>query len=178
MAQQTYIKADISELNKIIKDMGHNFYTRVGIIGGNAMKPHMESKKKDSTKKKSKRVASSIESGMTMAEIGAIHEFGSLTNNIPPRSFLRMPIEEKKKDLIRFLSSPTVRAVIAKGDVKRAFKMLGTEAVGIVMDAFRSRGFGRWADNKQQTIDRKGSDAPLIDTGELRKSITYDVKSK
>lgn len=178
MAQQTYIKADISELQRIVKDMGHNFYARVGIIGANAMKPHMEGKNKNSNKKKSKRVASDIESGMTMAEIGVIQEFGSVTNNIPPRSFLRMPIEEKKRDLIRFLSSPTVRAVVSKGDVKRAFKMLGTEAVGVVLDAFRTRGFGHWADNKQQTIDRKGSDSPLIDTGELRKSITYDVKTK
>jgi hypothetical protein len=29
---------------------------------------------------------------------------------------------------------------------------------------------------KQSTIDRKGSSKPLIDTGELRNSISYEVK--
>lgn len=178
MATQTFIKADISELQQIVKDLGHNYYIRVGIIGSNAAKPHMENKNKNSNKKKSKRVASTVESGMSMAEIGVIQEFGSMTNNIPPRSFLRMPIEEKKRDLIRFLAAPEVQGFIAKGDIKRAFKALGTEALGIVLDAFRTRGFGHWADNAQQTIDRKGSDSPLIDTGELRKAITFDVKTK
>ena len=30
----------------------------------------------------------------------------------------------------------------------------------------------------QKTIDRKGSSKPLVDTGELRNSITYEVRQK
>ncbi|MBY6921870.1 hypothetical protein HYH30_19035, partial [Clostridium botulinum] len=33
-----------------------------------------------------------------------------------------------------------------------------------------------WAENSAETIKRKDSDKPLIDTGELRKSITYVIK--
>ena len=35
-----------------------------------------------------------------------------------------------------------------------------------------------WAPNSPATIARKGSDRPLIDTGELRKSITYVVRKR
>ena len=35
-----------------------------------------------------------------------------------------------------------------------------------------------WAVNSQTTIDRKGSDRPLIDTGEMRKSITHVMREK
>ena len=33
-----------------------------------------------------------------------------------------------------------------------------------------------WAANSEDTVKKKGSDRPLIDTSELRKSITYVVK--
>lgn len=178
MVQQTYIKADLSELQKIVKDMGHNFYTRVGIIGANASKHHKVAETKTLKSGKKKRVKTKEVGDMTMSEIGIIQEFGSMANNIPPRSFLRMPLEEKKRDIIRFLSSPPIRAMISKGEIKRAFDALGAEALGIILDAFATRGFGHWADNSQRTIDKKLSDSPLIDIGELRKSITWDVKQK
>lgn len=179
MAKQTQIKADISELQRIVKDMGNNFQARIGILGGNASKHHAQAKTRTLKNGKKRREKSKVlTSELTMSEIGVIQEFGSVENKIPPRSFLRMPIEEKMKDLIRFLGTAPVKKQIASGNIKQAFKMLGTEAVGIVLDAFNTRGFGKWAPNAQRTIDQKGSDAPLIDIGELRKSITYDVKTK
>ena len=35
-----------------------------------------------------------------------------------------------------------------------------------------------WAENAESTKKRKGSSKPLIDTGQLRKSITHVVKKK
>ena len=35
-----------------------------------------------------------------------------------------------------------------------------------------------WAENAESTIKQKGSSKPLIDTGQLRKSITHVVKKK
>jgi len=34
-----------------------------------------------------------------------------------------------------------------------------------------------WAPNSPRTVKRKGSDRPLIDTGQLRKSITYVIRN-
>ena len=35
-----------------------------------------------------------------------------------------------------------------------------------------------WPPNSPRTIRRKGSDQPLVDTGEMRKAITYVVRDK
>lgn len=110
---------------------------------------------------------------MGNAEIGVIQEFGSLTNNIPPRSFLRMPLQKKKQQLEDALAG--MQKEIVNGEVEKILAKLGLVAENIIGDAFKTKGFGQWAPNKPSTIDRKGSSAPLIDTGQLRRSITSKV---
>lgn len=176
MTAQTVIKADLGRLTDIINQLGGAFYTRVGIIGALAAAKHPVAETKISKSGKKNRVASGESSEMTNAEIGVLQEFGNA--KIPPRSFLRMPIEEKVRDLIRFLGSKMIVDLIGRGEIKKVYTMLGIEAEGIVQDAFRSRGFGQWAPNSPVTIEKKGSDAPLIDIGELRKSVTSDVVAR
>lgn len=173
MAKQTKIKFDISGLQDAVKALGKGHYARVGILGGDASAKHKEAVGHGKTRK-----ASAAPSPFTNAEIGLVHEMGSISRNIPPRSFLRMPIEEKKRDLIRFLGSSKIQELFKAGQIKKIFKMLGVEAEGIVDDAFRSRGFGKWALLSQRTIDAKGSDAPLIDTAQLRRSVSSDVVTR
>lgn len=178
MVKQTQIKVDLTGLNDLIQKLGKDHYTKVGILGGNAAEKHKNSETVTLKSGKRVRMSSGVESPFTNAEIAVIHEFGSVSRNIPPRSFLRMPIEEKKNELIRFLGSTRVKTLFDSGDIKKIFKILGIEAERIVQRAFESRGFGRWDPNAPSTIAAKGSSAPLIDTSQLRRSITSKVVSK
>lgn len=106
--------------------------------------------------------------GLTIPDVGAVNEFGM--GNIPERSFLRSTMSEKrgeyKQAMIRLL------ALIIKGKVSgnRAFEILGLQAARDVQ-----RKIDEITDppNSQRTIDAKGSDKPLIDTGLLRKSVSW-----
>lgn len=155
------VKADLSRLEKYMRDIKSNYVARVGILGGDASAPH------DS------------ESGMTNSAIGLVHEFGSQDGNIPPRSFLRMPLETQQNKLIEiFEDHPEVKKAIAEGNTKYALKIIGFYGEQIVKDAFRSSGFGQWKPNAPATVRKKGSSRPLIDTGKLIASVSSDVVKK
>jgi len=160
MAQQTSISFNLDGLEDIARKLGDSLVARVGILGSDV------ARKGDD------------DSDLTNSEIGAIQEFGSETANIPPRSFLRMPVETHAKEIMKSMDTPAVRKAVEAGDAVIVFKILGIAAEGFVKQAFSTGGFGKWAANKPSTIDRKGSSKPLIDTGELRRSITSDVAKK
>lgn len=107
------------------------------------------------------------------AEIGILQEFGSVTNNIPPRSFLRMPLETKRKRLEEAFTGSAED--LANGDIKKVLQKVGFVAEEIIDDAFRTGGFGNWAPNAPATVAKKKSSRPLIDTAQLRRSITSKV---
>lgn len=58
---------------------------------------------------------------------------------------------------------------------KRHLELAGMEGQNSARDWFEDPRNG-WAPNSPVTIALKGSERPLVDTGELRKSITYVVK--
>lgn len=160
MAQQTEISFNLDGLEDIRRKLGDELVARVGILGSDVAR-----KGDDDT-------------DLTNSEIGVIQEFGSETANIPPRSFLRMPVETHAREIMKSMDSPAVRKAVESGDAVTVFKILGIAAESFVKQAFSSGGFGKWAPNTPATVDRKGSSKPLIDTGELRRSITSDVVKK
>ena len=109
----------------------------------------------------------------SVIEYGAMHEYGAPEKHIPRRSFLRVPTMSKEKEIVRFFDS---RAKLLT-DGMNANMLLGQTGVyvqGIVLRAFREND---WAPNSQQTISKKGSSAPLIDTGHLMQSISWEVRN-
>ncbi len=108
-------------------------------------------------------------------ELAILQNFGSFTRNIPARPFIAMPIQEKRKDILAFAASKKMRDLLLAGDVKKALGLLGVFAENIIQKAFDTGGFGKWAPNKQSTIDRKGSSKPLINISELRKAVWSKV---
>lgn len=159
MTAQTRVVADLSQLEELVKELGGMWVARVGILGNNAATPHANA-------------------GLTNSELGVIHEFGSLSRNIPPRSFLRMPVEVKQKEIVQGMASYRTKNALENGNIKRVYQDLGLYAEGFVKQAFASGGFGTWKGNAESTIAQKGSDRPLIDTAQLRRSITSDVIKK
>jgi len=120
---------------------------------------------------------------VTNADLGVIHEYGSEKAHIPARSWLRMPLQlympAVYKEIAGTFFTALERTGMAADTVyKQKFSLLGKRAEAVIQKAFASRGFGHWIANKPSTIAAKGSDAPLIDTAEFRKSITSDVKVK
>jgi hypothetical protein len=105
----------------------------------------------------------------TVADVATMHEFGI---GVPRRSFIADWADEALSAAQGRLRKAAQR--IAKG---------GDEALELER-------FGLWAQGEIQkrmskgippalspvTIARKGADIPLIDTGQLRSSITYEVK--
>jgi hypothetical protein len=108
---------------------------------------------------------------LTVAEVAEFHEFG-LGNN-PRRSFLADWVTEKHDE---------IRNVVIKGGQSLVRRQI--PSVSTLLEQF-----GAWADGSiqkriadqippplsEETIARKGSSVPLIDTGQLRSSISYRV---
>jgi hypothetical protein len=160
MAKQSKITAKLDKLEEVLRAIGGELEVRVGILGSNASAVHDE------------------ESDLTNSEVGLIQEFGSEKNGIPPRSFLRMPIEQKQEAIVGVMSSKLVKGLVKSGNIKGVYDVLGEVAAGVVKEAFPTSGYGNWKPNARSTIRKKGSSRPLIDTGTLAGSITYDVVRK
>lgn len=148
--------ADFKTFQDKLKDFD-NYVIKVGILQGKAQALHKGTKE-------------------TNVDIGAKHEFGSISEKIPQRSFLRMPLDFKREELLEKIIKKS--NAILRGDTKLSFKIIGVMSETIIQEAFETRGFGQWKENAPMTIALKGSDMPLIDTGQLRRSVTSEVKSK
>jgi len=175
MSKQTEIRFNLDGLDDIKKAIGDKYVTRVGIINDKAGQIDGDS-------------------GLSNAQLGFIQMFGSITNNIPPRDFLSMPLQHESKDLIKALSANDVKAAFAARNYKKVMALLGVAAEEIIQRAFETGGFGQWSPNAEITINGgwmknkksgkpffvkgKKSEQPLIDKGELRDAITSDVVSK
>lgn len=120
-------------------------------------------------------------SGYTNAQIGYIHEFGHAP--IPKRSFLHKPILYKKQEILTwlYLNKAKITDLIAKGDMYRIYEILGVKCEQIVQTAFVTSCWNQWASLSKYTViarklkNKNDKLRPLIDTGQLRKSITSKV---
>ena len=115
---------------------------------------------------------------LTNAEIGAIHEFGVISEGIPRRSFLKDPIEMQKEELLE-TANKVIKANIAKPNgTRKIFELIGIKGEAIVQEAFESGGFGTWKPLAQSTIDGKGHEEKLINTSQLRRSVISKVEKR
>lgn len=134
--------------------------------------------------------------GETNAEVGAKMEFGSIEESTasdaqlaargrnyspiwsgnPARSFLEMPLTtdlpHRVKDQGKLIVSTIIDPTLGPKD---ALAMIGEMGERSVAAAFDTEGFGEWPPNSEITKDWKGSDKPLIDSGQLRDSISSRV---
>ncbi|MBO7733118.1 MAG: hypothetical protein J6S67_11210 [Methanobrevibacter sp.] len=148
-------KLNNTKLKVLNKEFGKDYAAYVGILGSDASSLHEDS-------------------DYTNAQIGAVQEFGSISNNIPARSFIRMPLEMRLPNWVAEHSKDYMNACV-NGKKREFYNKMALQAEIIIQEAFESRGFGQWKENMPSTIKRKGSDMPLIDTGALRRSISSEV---
>ncbi|KKX52436.1 hypothetical protein [Brevibacillus borstelensis] len=92
----------------------------------------------------------------------------------PPRPVLEPAIEHNKEALAGQLKKVMEAALNGQNPEPELHKA-GLMGQNFARDWFTNPANG-WAPNSPKTIEKKGSSNPLIDQGELRKSITYVVK--
>nr|DAV88002.1 MAG TPA: virion morphogenesis protein [Caudoviricetes sp.] len=106
-----------------------------------------------------------------------IQSHGSPLWQSPPRPVIEPALEANKEKISAQFKQ--IYKAAAEGDgpgMDRAIDRTGLAAQNIVRGWFTDPR-NNWAPNSPKTIKRKGSDRPLIDTGSLRKAITYVVRS-
>lgn len=105
-----------------------------------------------------------------------IRSHGSPLWHAPPRPVLE-PAIEANKDLISREFKGIYQATLNQDPaaVNRAIDRTGLAAQNAARDWFTDPRNG-WPPNSPETIRRKGSANPLIDTGSMRKAITYVVR--
>jgi hypothetical protein len=151
------IKDDHYKLDKIIQEVRifKRSYVKVGVLEGTQRK----------ARKQSRRIM--------MAMIAAVHEYGSPKRHIPERSYIRSWVDQNKGDIHRILHKLLGNVEDGKIDATTALKKLGAFGVAGIRKQIRSV---KSPPLKPATIERKGSTQPLIDTGQLRNSIHYQVE--
>lgn len=127
--------------------------------------------------------------GTSVVEVAADHEFGSdmprtykssrgntvFVSGVPERSFLRSTAKENRSKWKADAVAAIKRVVAGKSNSDRATAQLGS----IMSSAIKAK-IVEISDppNSPQVIAEKGSSNPLIDTGHLLESITYDVRDE
>lgn len=108
--------------------------------------------------------------GTTVAEVAAKNEFGAV--GVPMRPFFRTMVKSKKASW-----STNVANVLAVNnyDIDKTWQLVGEKITGQLRDSIRD-----WTTppNSPQTIERKGFNKPLIDTGQMLNSAAYDYGVK
>lgn len=147
---KTY-RARVREIQKLARMKVH-----VGVLDrGNAMKGSRSGK---------------LAAGLTVREVAAFHEFGL---GVPRRSFIR---DWYDPNVARIRArAARVSELVIRGErkAKQGGELLGLWAQGEIQQRIAD---GIGPKLELATIKRKGSNKPLIDTGQLRSSITFKVE--
>ena len=135
------VKADIDELERLIKTLKGGYFLRVGIIGGKAGAQHDK------------------DSGQTNADIGSFHEFG--TKKMPRRSFL----EDSLKLKLNFNASQFAemrkqlfKQVFQKNTPEIFLQNLGVKCLQVIEEGFATNGFGLWKPLSKNLKEKRDKD--------------------
>lgn len=118
---------------------------------------------------------------ITNAEIGYLMETGSPAQNIPERPFLVPGVEDGKARFVPHLKAAGLSALDGKPEmVNRDLERAGFVAASSVKTKIAEGPFTPLSPRTLAKRRAKGRtrESPLIDTGQLRRSITHVVRKK
>lgn len=154
------IKFDTKRLKAIAKQWKKNPYVKVGILAGK------DDKRND---------------GQTNTQIAFAHEFGSRGRygSLPERSFLRMPIQDDFPTVFNQYAKSPEASVDFVRNPKKFLNVVGELALQVIDDAFANGGSSKtkWAELSEQAKATKKVDQILVETGQLRDSISYEIEN-
>lgn len=105
-------------------------------------------------------------SGEAVSDVAAYNEFG--TSAIPPRPFMRNAKSENDKKWVDFLAKDLNSTKNADLSFARLGELVRNDVIVSINKTTKPP-------NSAETIARKGSSHPLIDTGFLKSSVTYEI---
>lgn len=143
----------LKNLNKMKK-----LQVRVGVQGGKKYKKKSRDRK---------------EEGADLVDIAIWNELG--TGRIPARPFLGQTVDQHGAEIQKAAAQLVQKICKGQLDAQSALKQLGVLTVGYVQNQITD---GDFEPNAPMTVQRKGSDHPLIDTGQLRQGISYVICKK
>ena len=149
-------------------------YVKVGILE----KPDSQgSKSTDNKLYRNSKGRKQESTSVTVGEVGYAHEFG--IGNLPQRSFLRSTYQEQIKNLSTIIKRlAKVEAAKNIPNIKGLLNLVGVYMVGRVKKKFTNNDWPPLQDPTRGGRNKSGNAKPLIDTNQLRGSITYQVIEK
>lgn len=151
---------------KIYQTLNH-YYITIGVISD------------DSARNKSK-LKTNVNVGITNAELMFIHENGSRLKHVPKRPVLSLTIKWAEKDLLPQTLDKICDGIFnknwkeqqIKNELQKMCIRMQNYARRLIYDGKKLK------KNAPSTIKSKGSDTPLLDTSQLVRSITCQLKKR
>lgn len=109
---------------------------------------------------------------ITLGNLARIHELGA--KHTPKRPFISPALKQNRGKYLRLVGGSFVPVLQGQYSTHQLWQLVGQEAVKDVQAYMVTASFTPLS---PKTIKQKGSSKPLIDTGQLRQSVTYRVKS-
>ncbi len=139
----------LEKLKEVMTELASRPYVKVGVVGSAAAAGH---------------------GGLTNAELAVVHEFG--TEDIPARPFLRSTASAQRAAWEALMRKVLEKVATRKLPLEKGLALIGERAAA---DVRRTVTSGVPPPNAPSTIAAKGSSKPLVDTGQLLRSIAYEV---
>ncbi len=111
-------------------------------------------------------------SGLDMALHVAVHELGSIKANVPARPFIAPSMKKNTVKYAKIMAKQAPKILLGRKTTAQVLDDVGGQAVDDIRDYIRTANFTPLS---PVTIAAKGSDKPLIDTGEMMDAIDYEV---
>lgn len=110
--------------------------------------------------------------GLTLGETARINEFGTEDGVIPERPAWRLGLAHGQKEFNRLNELNLHLVAMGRKPLERALGELGAMGAARVKTEIRD---GDFAPNAPSTVAKKGSSHPLIDTGQEKQSVTWEI---
>ena len=138
----------------------------IGIHGEQGEQKKLVRKVDHGTKVKNGQKRFEVSKNITVAQVASWNEFG--TKRIPERSFIRQSLLKNRltirKKFVELLNN----------NIDNCLDLMGIYMTNLIKERMAQ---GIKPNNSKITIQRKGSSTPLIDSGQLRNSITHRVNN-
>lgn len=105
-----------------------------------------------------------------MCDVALFNELG--TSKSPSRPFLRQSVDDNGDKINALCKSIMKNVANGSCTAEEAYKKAGVYIKGLVQEQIKN---GEFEANKPSTIKKKGSDKPLIDTGQMRQSVNFVI---
>lgn len=112
---------------------------------------------------------------LSLVEVAAVHEFGSADGHVPQRSFIRATVDERRGEIARLQRVLAERFVAGKITEDQILALVGAKVAAMIQARIASNIPPPLAES---TIARKGSSVALVDTGQLKASVTWEAGTR